>query len=90
MTQFHVCCAPHLALCCPACNARQTRQDSAGLLVDLGFFIGGGVTLGTRATEASEYWGGLGLRENEIWAFKSYDVGMIRNVQIALMHELMK
>ena len=30
-----------------------------------------GVTLGTLASEASEHWGGLGLRENEIWAFVS-------------------
>jgi len=29
------------------------------------------VTLGTRASEASEHWGGLGLREDEIWAFLS-------------------
>jgi len=30
-----------------------------------------GVTLGTRASEASEHWEGLGLRENEIWTFAS-------------------
>ena len=30
-----------------------------------------GVTLGNRASEANEIWGGLGLRENEIWAFVS-------------------
>jgi len=30
-----------------------------------------GVAFGTRANEASEHWGGLGLRENEIWAFVS-------------------
>ena len=34
-------------------------------LADLGF-LEGGVTLGTRASEASEHRGGLGLRENEI------------------------
>ena len=37
-------------------------------LADLGFFRG--VTLGTLASEVSEHWGGLGLRENEtarIW-----------------------
>ena len=35
------------------------------------FLEGEGVTLGTRASEASEHWGDLGLRENEIWAFVS-------------------
>ena len=39
-------------------------------LAHLEFFLRG-VTLGTRASEANEIWGGLGLRENEIWAFVS-------------------
>jgi len=47
---------------------KQLRYSIA--LADLGFFHGG-VTLGTRASKATEHWGGLGLQENEIWAFVS-------------------
>ena len=56
----------------------QRHNDNPTSVADLGFFKRGGVTLGTRASEASEHWGGLDLRENEIWAFVSQD--MIRNV----------
>jgi len=44
-------------------------QHVHSALVDLGFLEG--VTLGTRAIKASQHWGGLGLQENEIWAFVS-------------------
>ena len=48
-----------------------SRKICTQPLADLGFLEREGVTLETRASEASEHWWGLGLRENEIWAFVS-------------------
>jgi len=67
--RYFVICTP----CCAPWLRRAVRfQEMRRLytLAHLGFFLRG-VTLGTRASEANEIWGGLGLRENEIWAFVS-------------------
>jgi len=69
MYLYFVICTP----CCAPWLRRAVRfQEMRRLytLAHLGFFLRG-VTLGNRASEANEIWGGLGLRENEIWAFVS-------------------